>query len=147
MLRLGDLKTATVALASDHSAEGLIGQDWLVTNEVCWGFYLGVINLRGKNFSLTKRIDDDVACRVVVQEPIVIPPYSETIVPSKLMFQRAGAGKPNQGPCSAFMEPGELAQGVYVAGAVLTSRCSNIPARVLDSSARDFKLKHDEVLG
>ena len=146
-LGLGDLKIHTVALVSDHIAEGLIGNDWLAKNEVYWGFHLGVINLRGKNFALTKRTGDAVACRVVAQKRVIIPPFSETIIPSKLLFQRAGARIPDQGSCNAVMEPSELAQGVYVASAVLPARCGNIPTRVINSSARSFRLESDEVLG
>ena len=34
-----------------------------------------------------------MACRVVAQGPMVVPPYSEILVKSKLMFQRAGAAR------------------------------------------------------
>ena len=54
MLKLGNLRIPTVALVSDYITEGLIGNDWLVKNEVSWGFGLGVIRLQGTEFCINK---------------------------------------------------------------------------------------------
>ena len=147
VLKLGKLKLPTVALVSDHITEGLIGNDWLAKNEVCWGFHLGVINLKGQNFALTEREGDAVACRVVAQGPIIVPPYSEATVKSKLVFQRAGVRVSNQESCDAVLEPRELARGVYMAGAVLPFRCSNLPTRIVNTSTKAYRLESDEMLG
>ena len=147
MLKLGNLRIPTVALVSDHITEGLIGNDWLVKNDVCWGFGLGVIRLREQNFAMTKRKGNAVACRVVAQGSMKVPPNSEILVRSKLMFQRAGESAPSRKSYNAVLEPRELARGVYVAGVVLPSRCSNLPTRIVNTTDKAYRLKSEELLG
>ena len=86
-LVIDDLVVPTTALVSEFVDEGLIGLDWLVQNNVTWGFGLGYIGLQGQMIELTIREDEDVPCnRIVVQSSVTVPARSETIVPGKIVF-------------------------------------------------------------
>ena len=152
ILKIGNLEIPTVALVSDNVEEGLIGYDWLAINDVFWGFGIGRVSIAGQIFPLLQKTSESRFCgRVVVQEAITIPPYCETIIPSKIVFDAPTIAMPRtQEPQllrHLVVEPTVLGDGLYVAGAVMPNRCHNVPTRIVNTSCRNVRLYEDDSLG
>ena len=150
-LRLGDVLIPTTALISDNVTEGLIGYDWLSANDVFWGFGIGRISIAGKIFPLQKGCKPTGFCRrIVVQQTVTIPPMSESVIPSKVVFTAPELSRQllsNSREGSFILNPTELSDRVYVSSAVVPNRCHNIPTRILNRSCRSIKLMEDDILG
>ena len=89
-------------------------------------------------------------CRIVVQDNVVIPSFSEAIVPGKVVFeadQMAQRSEQMRGGFDLMVEPQEVRDGLCVAGTILPSRCHNVPVRVVNTSCRDVSLVEEETLG
>ena len=150
-LKIGNLCIPTKALISDNVVEGLIGYDWLAQNDVFWGFGIGRVLIGGTIFRLEKRTKGDIVCRrLVVQEDVLIPPWSEAVVPTKVIIdtpelvRRQSKGDDGK---TFMVDPGELDSGLIIAAAVVPNRCHNIPARVVNNSCRHIKLHQDDMMG
>jgi len=83
MLRLSVQGTPTSinVLVSDAVENLILGVDWLVAQNVLWDFKSVSIRLKGKQIALRSRESQNLVRRIVVSEPIVIPPGHATDVP------------------------------------------------------------------
>ena len=152
VLKVGSLEIPTVALVSDNVEEGLIGYDWLAANDVFWGFGIGRVSIAGQIFPLLQKTKERQFCgRVVVQEPTTIPPYCETIIPSKIVFDTPMITMPKSQELQSFrhltVDSTVLDNGLYVAGVVMPNRCHSVPTRIVNTSSRHVRLYEDDNLG
>jgi transposase InsO family protein len=139
-LQLGNLVIPTDALVSEFVTEGMIGYDWLVDNDCYWGFKTGQIMIRDQVFPLQGRESDLSCCRILVQEDVVVPKLSETIVLTRAVFGRV-QGSDSEERIEFATAPKELSNGLYVARAIIPHQCESIPMRVLNSSNRRVVLR------
>ena len=150
-LRIGHLHLPTRAIVSDNVDEGLIGYDWLAQHDVFWGFGLGRICIGNEIISLAPRDVETIrCCRVVVQENVVVPPFSEAIIPSKVVYgvnQIMSTPKAVSERHDFMIEPRETESGLSLAGSLIPHRCHNIPARVINTSCRSVRLTKEDDLG
>jgi len=150
-LKIGDLELPTKAIVSDNIEEGLIGFDWLERHDVFWGFGIGRVSIDGKIFTLSPKAEGGSrCCQVVVQEDIVVPSFSEAIVPGKIVYgaeQIARFNSASTEKLELVVEPREVRDGLCVAGTVIPQRCHNVPVRVVNTSCRNINLEVDESLG
>ena len=144
-LQLGNLTIPTVALVSEYVSEGMIGYDWLQENDCYWGFRVGQIMIRGEIFPLVGGDEKSACCRVIVQDRVVIPRCSETILMSKAAFSGKHFGQRKEN-VEFVSEPRELENGLYVSRTIIPHRCSDIPIRVLNSSSRDVVIERDSTI-
>ena len=144
-ITLGSLRISTVALVSEHVSEGMIGYDWLSENDCYWGFKVGQVMIQNQIFPMTSGAPSSACCRVVVQDRIVVPRCSETIMMSKAVFSGVQMEQMKQ-PIELVSEPQKLENGLYVARALIPHRCTDIPIRVLNPTNRAVTLKENSTL-
>ena len=144
-LELGSLRIPTTALVSEYVSEGMIGYDWLQENDCYWGFRVGQIMIRNEIFPLEGGEETSSCCRVIVQESVVVPRCSETVLMSKAVFSGSQFGKTREN-VELVSEPREMENGLYVGRALIPHRCTDIPMRVLNSSNRDIVLERDSTI-
>ena len=89
-LHIGNLAVDTEALVSDFVSEGMLGYDWLSQNDCYWGFRAGQVMIQDQVFALRQRDSTLSCCRITVQENVVIPSRSETVISGKAVFNKIG---------------------------------------------------------
>src|SRR6266516_3741743 len=140
ILKLGDLKIPTKALVSDFVSEGLIGNEWLTDNECCWRFGQNKIIIQDKTFNLKSRSSNYFAgCRVAVQEKMVIPKRSETIVKGQAVFDRIFEDGEEE-LVELATDSHTMRNGLIIARVMVPHQCKNIPVRVINTTSRPITL-------
>jgi hypothetical protein len=139
-LKIGNLVIPTEVLVSDNISEGMIGYDFLSSNDCYWGFRTGQIMIRGQVFAM-KPCNNVIlsCCRVVAQEKVVVPPRHEMIVSGRAVFDQV-RGEDTGNLVEFATRPREMRNGLYVASTVIPHQCANIPVRLLNTSGRDVTL-------
>jgi hypothetical protein len=140
-LKLGKLVVPMRALVSDHVSEGMLGYDWLAENDYYWGFKNGQVKIRNQEFKLRTRMSTNNCCRVTVQEDVVIPRQSETVIPTKILFDTIGESLYSGRDVEFATIPSEIRGGLYVARTMVPHQCAGVPLRILNCTCKAVHLK------
>ena len=129
----------TTFLASENVDEVILGRDWLSTNRVIWDFNADGIIINNHTFKLEHKGQSGSRCkRCRVGNDIEIPPLSEAIIPTKMIF---GGFK---GPTSDehwTTVPSVPVPGLRVARTVIPDNASTVAVRVCNVTRRPINLR------
>ena len=134
---VGSLRVATNFIVSDQIDELLIGIDWLKDNRCVLSFSDFTIHLQGCRFPLLKRVGSNACNRVILEEAVVLPAKSETVVHGRLVY----ANFRKRLPEVAVTETKECCPGVKTARCLIqTGTGTNLPVRVLNVNSNAVSL-------
>ena len=142
-VRVAGLSLNTTFIVSDQIEEVLIGVDWLQVHGCCISFPENIMSIKGQRIPLLKKMSKDRCNRIVLQQTVVIPASSESVVPGKMIYSNLSTSNSAEhwATCTRECSP-----GVYVAGSVMPNRSQNLPVRVLNVKNQECTLLKGEDL-
>jgi len=132
-------------LVSDHVAEIMLGFDHLKEHGAVWNFKEDKIELDGFVHNLCNRDGPTWCRRVVLQSDIEVPPRSEVILPTRVVYNDLTR------PCDGkklhwATEAQTLRCGLRVSRTLLPDGDVDIPVKALNTSPRSIQLSASTVL-
>ena len=132
----------TMALLSSDVEEVMLGADWLHANRCVWNFGSGKLSINGcPAITLTRK--GHIKCRrVLVREPMEIPPRSQTDVPARITQVSM---KPTRN--DVMIETRQLRNGVHVGRTLLPPDENHFKVCVVNTTNRPQLLTAGTLLG
>ncbi|MES9904881.1 MAG: pol polyprotein, partial [Sedimenticola sp.] len=127
-LCMGKQKIEQNVLVADIEMDGILGLDFLLTNQCDIMLSKGYITLKGERIPcfVNSEADHDICCRIAVGETVEIPPETEIIVSGKpidpINRHKVGILEPKNG----FMEK----TGLMVARVLVDPKFGSVPIRL-----------------
>jgi len=126
-IRIGELVLPTRFVVSDNVTEPMLGVEWLRCNQMTWDFAQDILIIGEKVHQLIPGEGKGFCRRVVATEKVIIPPWSQAIVPGRVEMSRI-EGDSDRGVWTT--EVNELGNGVNVARAIMPGRLDDLPILV-----------------
>ena len=130
-----DTVIRTRFLVSPFVDEVMLGLDWLVNNECSWQFCSRVITIRGQDFNVLAAKEGWRIRRVVLQEDVVLQPFTQQTVKAKTVY-----GKLGNGSGTWVTEASEIQPGIRVARTLVRDAASDVFLPVMNTSSHEVKL-------
>ena len=129
---------------SDHIEEIILGINFLSANGIVWNFDTGVVNIQGTEHRLHAQPSLRKSCRrVVLDRDVILPPNSESVVSTRIMFQ----GPLREEKRSQWVTCiNQLSAGVSVAQVIISPRLTEIPVRILNMNSEPVTLTAGEFI-
>jgi hypothetical protein len=131
-------------LVSKHVPNVILGLVWLKRQAAVWDFKAGSIKLGGHVFALRGSSTRSWCRRVVAQEPVVIPAFSETVLAADVIYndlcRQSASGK------AWTTEVAEPRSGLRVSRSIIPDRASDVPVRVMNVTRREIQFEAREVI-
>ena len=139
---VGGQRVEISGLVTDHIADIFLGLDWLQLNAVDWNFGRGEIVLNGKRHRLlAKKMRTTWCRRVVAEADVVIPARSQFDLSTRAVYDRLPQRSQGEDGQVWATEPGEIKDGLFVAGTLLPDRSTHLPVRVLNSTEKPVVIR------
>jgi len=132
----------TPALISDDVEEVMLGADWLKENRCVWDFGTGNLSINGCPAVTLTQKGYNRCRRVMVREPVEIPPRSQVVIPARMTIQ--STKKPSN---DVMIETREVKQGVYVGRTLLPNDRNRFNICVANTTRRPQLLAAGAVIG
>ena len=128
----------TIFFASENVDEVILGRDWLATNKVIWNFDADRITVDGHPIKLLHKNQIGPRCkRCRVGTELEIPPLSEAIIPTNLIF---GNFRKNAHDEQWTTVPSEPISGLRVARTLIPNDSPTVAVRVCNVSRHPIRL-------
>ena len=144
-LRLWGEKDSALALvkllATEHVTGGILGADFMREYVTLWDVCKNEVTVEGHHISLSSRQETGKCCRLVAQRETLLPAHTECVVPAMLQYDSLTPSR------KAFAtEVHALKEGVCTARVVLPRGCSDLPMRMLNMTAQDYRVRKGQEL-
>ena len=118
-------------LVSDHLTDVILGIGFLAEHKVVWNFDSATVQVDGVIQRLYSKPLRNWCRRVVLADTVTLPPSSESIVSTKVVFE-SGIGRVDRGEWATITN--EPSPGVNVAQTLIPQRTVDVPVRVVNLS-------------
>ena len=140
----GDHRLSISGLVSDHVAEVMLGNDFLVEHEALWNFKTGELVLNGVVYQLCNKDSQNWCRRVVLQSDCSVPPRTEVILPTKVVYN--DLAKHELVIQQWITKAHTLPCGLQVSRVALPDTDVDVPVRILNPTMEDVPLKAGTVI-
>ena len=120
--------------------ETIIGVGWLKEQRAVWDFSSNEINIDGMKYRLLAGRKDINCMRVIAVDDITVPPRSECVLPTKVVFHGMSAIG-NSSVCNWMTEATEPMKGLHVLRTLLSKDATSVPVRVMNSTKFPITVK------
>jgi len=132
-------KLTSTFFVTPNIDEFILGRDWLTDNHVVWDFSQQSVLIDKKSFRLKDRHSSAQSCkRAVTRAEVTIPPRSEAILPSYIVYSRLDnfASSPTHWTTTLHSP----VNGLRVARTLIDRESGNIGVRVCNTTERPIRL-------
>jgi hypothetical protein len=132
-------------VVTKHVPNVILGVGWLKAHRAVWDFAAGSIQLDGYCYKLHSRPVAGWCRRILVQDPVDVPPMSELIVNTFVECRDVS----HSAGCTEDVwttEAGEPVYGLRVSRTAVPDRLTNVPVRVMNITARPISLAEGKVV-
>ena len=136
-----DIKIKTRCLVSNYVDEIMLGLRWLEDNKCMWNFASRTISIQGREFVLFAHKPSWSVRRIVVQDPVVLPPFSQTNVKSRFIYSSLA-----KTPTDWVTIPKSIDHGLRVARTVVKDQPTDVWVPVANTTAKVARLEKDKPL-
>jgi len=136
-----DLVIRSKFLVSCHVNEIMLGLDWLQDQRCVWDFDRSTVRISGRDFRLSGPRPKLRVRRVVLQDDVTIPPFTQKVVKARTIYGRLKFDK-----AIWATEAVEVTRGVRVARTLVKDSPNDVLLPVMNASDTEVKLRSGEPL-